>query len=185
MKEVYEFLKKAGTYYLATVEGDQPRVRPFGTIDLFEDKLYIHTGKIKYSDELYTSRDLLDTLSHEYKHASDFSKINRLQSEIEEFNSIPKEQLDIMLKEIDGFSDAVIFLKKSSEKGVIENHSKGGRRFTKLNEIIKNQAEIPYLDRLHEIRARQASAEQLQRYDACWNSVGKLFDAKFIPPKVS
>ena len=47
MKEVYEFLKKAGTYYLATVEGDQPRVRPFGTIDLFEDKLYIQTGKIK------------------------------------------------------------------------------------------------------------------------------------------
>ena len=39
MKEVYEFLKKAGTYYLATVEGDQPRVRPFGTVDLFEDRL--------------------------------------------------------------------------------------------------------------------------------------------------
>jgi uncharacterized pyridoxamine 5'-phosphate oxidase family protein len=47
MKEVYEFLKKSGTYYLATVEGDQPRVRPFGTIDLFEDKLYIQTGKVK------------------------------------------------------------------------------------------------------------------------------------------
>ena len=47
MKQVYEFLKKAGVYYLATVEGDQPRVRPFGTIDLFEDKLYIQTGKIK------------------------------------------------------------------------------------------------------------------------------------------
>ena len=44
MKEVYDFLKKAGTYYLATVEGDQPRVRPFGTIDIFEDKLYIQTG---------------------------------------------------------------------------------------------------------------------------------------------
>ena len=47
MKEVYEFLKKAGTYYLATVEGDQPRVRPFGTINIFEDKLYIQTGKVK------------------------------------------------------------------------------------------------------------------------------------------
>ena len=47
MKEVYEFLKEAGVYYLATVDGDQPRVRPFGTIDLFEDKLYIQTGKIK------------------------------------------------------------------------------------------------------------------------------------------
>lgn len=47
MKEVYEFLKNAGTYYLATVEGTQPRVRPFGTIDVFEDKLYIQTGKVK------------------------------------------------------------------------------------------------------------------------------------------
>ena len=47
MKEVYEFLKSAETYYLATVEGDQPRVRPFGTVDIFEDKLYIQTGKSK------------------------------------------------------------------------------------------------------------------------------------------
>jgi len=45
--EVYEFLKKCGTYYLATVEGDQPRVRPFGTVNIFEGKLYIQTGKVK------------------------------------------------------------------------------------------------------------------------------------------
>lgn len=47
MQTVYEFIKKCGTYYLATMEGDQPRVRPFGTIDLFEGKLYIQTGKVK------------------------------------------------------------------------------------------------------------------------------------------
>jgi uncharacterized pyridoxamine 5'-phosphate oxidase family protein len=47
MQEVYDFLKKTQTYYLATTEGDQPRVRPFGTIDLFEGKLYIQTGKTK------------------------------------------------------------------------------------------------------------------------------------------
>ena len=47
MKKVYEFLKAAETYYLATVENDQPRVRPFGTIHIFEDKLYIQTGKVK------------------------------------------------------------------------------------------------------------------------------------------
>ncbi len=47
MKRVYDFLKDAGTYYLATVEGDQPRVRPFGTILVYEDKLYIQTGKVK------------------------------------------------------------------------------------------------------------------------------------------
>ena len=47
MQEVYYFLKACNTYYLATVEGDQPRVRPFGTVDIFEGKLYIQTGKVK------------------------------------------------------------------------------------------------------------------------------------------
>lgn len=47
MERVCEFLKNAGTYYLATVEGDQPRVRPFGTAHIFEGKLYIQTGKAK------------------------------------------------------------------------------------------------------------------------------------------
>lgn len=47
MKNVFDFLKEAGIYYLATVEGDQPRVRPFGTILIYEDKLYIQTGKSK------------------------------------------------------------------------------------------------------------------------------------------
>ena len=47
MNEVFEFLKKAEVFYLATVEGDQPRVRPFGAIHIFENKLYIQTGKIK------------------------------------------------------------------------------------------------------------------------------------------
>ena len=47
MQEVFEFLKKCGTYYLATVDGDQPRVRPFGTVAVFEGRLYIQTGKVK------------------------------------------------------------------------------------------------------------------------------------------
>ena len=47
MKRVYDFLKVAGTYYLATMDGDQPRVRPFGTVNIFDDKLYIQTGKGK------------------------------------------------------------------------------------------------------------------------------------------
>ena len=47
MERVEKFLKEAETYYLATVEGDQPRVRPFGTVHIFEVKLYIQTGKIK------------------------------------------------------------------------------------------------------------------------------------------
>ena len=47
MERVCNFLKDAGTYYLATVEGDQPRVRPFGTAHIFEGRLYIQTGKIK------------------------------------------------------------------------------------------------------------------------------------------
>jgi len=40
-KKVFDFLEKAGTFYLATVEGDQPRVRPYGAMLYFEDKIYI------------------------------------------------------------------------------------------------------------------------------------------------
>ena len=47
MERVVKFLKDAQTYYLATMDGDQPRVRPFGTAHVFEGKLYIQTGKVK------------------------------------------------------------------------------------------------------------------------------------------
>lgn len=47
MKRAFDFLEQAGTCYLATTEGDQPRVRPFGTVDIFEGRLYIQTGKKK------------------------------------------------------------------------------------------------------------------------------------------
>jgi len=47
MERVVKFLKDAGEYYLATVDGDQPRVRPFGTVNVFEGKVYIQTGKSK------------------------------------------------------------------------------------------------------------------------------------------
>ncbi len=47
MDKVFDFLKNAETYYLATVDGDQPRVRPFGTVNIFDGKLYIQTCKSK------------------------------------------------------------------------------------------------------------------------------------------
>lgn len=47
MQEVYNFLKNAGVFYLATVEDNQPRVRPFGALNIYENKLYIETGKKK------------------------------------------------------------------------------------------------------------------------------------------
>lgn len=53
---IEKFLKEAETYYLATVEGDQPRVRPFGTAHIFEGKLYIQTGKVKdVSKQIHTN----------------------------------------------------------------------------------------------------------------------------------
>ena len=54
MERVCEFLKDAEVYYLATVEGDQPRVRPFGTVNEFEGKLYIQTGKVKPTSKQLT-----------------------------------------------------------------------------------------------------------------------------------
>ena len=66
MQGVLEFLKAAGTYYLATMDGDQPRVRPFGTIDLFEDRLYIQTGKCKaVADQLKANPKIEISAMHE------------------------------------------------------------------------------------------------------------------------
>ena len=47
MEEVYDFLKKCGVFYIATVDGDKPRVRPFGALNIFNGKLYLQTGKTK------------------------------------------------------------------------------------------------------------------------------------------
>ena len=47
MKEVQQFLKESKVYYLATVDNGKPRVRPFGTAEIFEEHLYIQTGKSK------------------------------------------------------------------------------------------------------------------------------------------
>ena len=47
MKEVYEFLKDSKVFYLGTVDNDKPRVRPFGALNIYNDKLYIQTGKVK------------------------------------------------------------------------------------------------------------------------------------------
>ena len=56
MQKVEQFLKEAGTYYLATIDGDKPRVRPFGTILFYEGKLYIQTGKVKnVSKQIHTN----------------------------------------------------------------------------------------------------------------------------------
>jgi uncharacterized pyridoxamine 5'-phosphate oxidase family protein len=47
MKEVQDFIRKCGVYFIATADAGQPRVRPFGTVAIWEDKLYIQTGKRK------------------------------------------------------------------------------------------------------------------------------------------
>lgn len=47
MNEVSEFLKDCGVFYIATIDGDKPRVRPFGVVNIFDDKLYVLTGKSK------------------------------------------------------------------------------------------------------------------------------------------
>lgn len=47
MEEVYNFLKDCGTFYIATIDVDKPRVRPFGVVNIFEGKLYVQTGKVK------------------------------------------------------------------------------------------------------------------------------------------
>lgn len=47
MNEVVEYLKSCGTFYLATSEGGQAHVRPFGAVCDFEGKLYFVTNNQK------------------------------------------------------------------------------------------------------------------------------------------
>lgn len=47
MQEVQAYLKECGAFFIATVDGDQPRVRPFGVSEIINDRLYIMTGKVK------------------------------------------------------------------------------------------------------------------------------------------
>ena len=65
MKRVCEFLKKAKIYYLATVEGNQPRVRPFGTVHIFEDRLYIQTGKSKPTSKQLSENPKVEICAYE------------------------------------------------------------------------------------------------------------------------
>ena len=47
MQEVQNYLKECGVFYIATVDQDQPRVRPFGVSEIIDGRLYIMTGKVK------------------------------------------------------------------------------------------------------------------------------------------
>lgn len=60
MERVYRFLKEAQVYYLATAEGNQPRVRPFGTVNIFEGRLYIQTGKVKPTSKQIAENPLVE-----------------------------------------------------------------------------------------------------------------------------
>ena len=74
MNRVYEFLKAAETYYLATVEGDQPRVRPFGTVHLFEGKLYIQTGKGKSVAKQIASNPKVELCAMKHRSAGEHAQ---------------------------------------------------------------------------------------------------------------
>ena len=115
MKEIYEFLKKCETYYLATVEGTQPRVRPFGTVNIFEGKLYISTGKVKN-----VSKQMLANPKIELSGMSD-GKWIRVEAEVGEDDRLEAKQsmldaypsLQGMYKADDG-NTQVLYLKNAT-----------------------------------------------------------------------
>lgn len=77
MDKVLKFLKDAETYYLATVEGDQPRVRPFGTVHVFEGKLYIQTGKVKDVSKQLHQNPKAEICAFKWRMVTSKWKINR------------------------------------------------------------------------------------------------------------
>ena len=115
MNEIYEFLKAAGTYYLATLEGDQPRVRPFGTVELFEGRLYIQTGKVKpVSKQLHANPKAELCAFHEGKWlrvAGELEADERVEAKKHMLDSYPS--LRAMYDENDGNTE-VFFFKKGT-----------------------------------------------------------------------
>ena len=113
MQRVYDFLKKCGTYYLATVDGNCPKVRPFGTVNIFEGKLYIQTGKVKPTSEQIAKNPNVEIC------AFDGDTWLRLSGELEEDDRVQarKSMLDAypelrrMYDENDGNTQVLYFKK--------------------------------------------------------------------------
>lgn len=68
MEEVYQFLKACGTYYLATMDGNQPRVRPFGTIEIYNGQLTIQTGRKKDVVQQMLANPMVEICAFDGKH---------------------------------------------------------------------------------------------------------------------
>ncbi len=94
MERVCQFLKDAGVYYLATADGDQPRVRPFGTAHIFDGRLYIQTGKAKP-----VSRQLLENPKAEICAFKDGTWL-RLAGEL-----IPDERVEAKKSMLDAYEN--------------------------------------------------------------------------------
>ena len=111
MERVCKFLKDARTYYLATVEGDQPRVRPFGTADIFEGKLYIQTGKVKpCSKQILTNPKVEICAFHEgtwLRIAGELEEDDRLEAKKSMLDAYPN--LRGMYNENDGNTQVLYF----------------------------------------------------------------------------
>ena len=129
MERVYNFLKNAETYYLATVDGDQPRVRPFGTILMYEGKLYIQTGKIKPVSKQIVANpkvELCAFMNGEWiRVAGSLVEDDRIEARQAMLDAYPS--LQAMYKADDG--NTVVYYFKDAEATISS--------FTKAPEVIK------------------------------------------------
>lgn len=129
MEKVYNFLKNAETYYLATVDGDQPRVRPFGTILMYEGKLYIQTGKIKPVSKQIVANpkvELCAFMNGEWiRVAGSLVEDDRIEARQAMLDAYPS--LQAMYKADDG--NTVVYYFKDAEATISS--------FTKAPEVIK------------------------------------------------
>lgn len=111
MEEVVKFLKDADVYYLATMDGDQPRVRPFGTAHIFDGRLYIQTGKIKkVSRELHKNpkAEICAFKNGEWLRVSgELFEDDRIEAKVSMLDAYPN--LNSMYKADDGNTEVFYF----------------------------------------------------------------------------
>ena len=143
MKEVFEFLKKCNTYYLATVEADgQPRVRPFGTIDLFEDKLYIQLYddlfkaiETTHGEEYNELRELYDTILD----IENFMRIFRLRKYYYSEPALIKKHLLPFGTLLDKQIDAMCNTDTTEDIFSVMSKTKYGKIIDKINYTYENE----------------------------------------------
>lgn len=159
------------------LEGITPKAKRVPSEELNENAIgecNLYNGQVKVDENIGNSRQLLDTLGHEYKHAQEASLMQRLETNVDEFKTLSEAELNYL--EL-GSPGAVKFNNLSIQKGIIPNNSRLGKKVKEIEDSWNDT--LSWAERPQEIRAEQAATEEVKKLDYVIRSLKNLFKAKF------